>query len=246
MESSLLPRHDVVGRSARAASLVGIGAGAGLLLWNGIRLALALSPVPWWAPIVAAAGMISADFASGLIHWTADTWGHVSMPVLGRRFLHPFRVHHVNPDDFHRRGFVDTNGDVAVLAAAALVPALFLPLETATGAVTAVFVLFFCAVGIMTNQVHQWAHVPVPPPVVRTLQNWGILLSPRTHQRHHTPPYDAYYCIATGWCNRPLAAIGFFRRLERLITALTGRLPRQDDSVFIAEAHPAVVRGRHG
>ena len=39
-----------------------------------------------------------------------------TMPILGRRLLRPFRVHHVTPDDFLRRGFLTVNGDVALIS----------------------------------------------------------------------------------------------------------------------------------
>ena len=37
------------------------------------------------------------------------------MRRIGPRLLVPFRVHHVNPEDFLRRRFVDTNGEVAAI-----------------------------------------------------------------------------------------------------------------------------------
>lgn len=88
---------------------------------------------------------------------------------------------------------------------------------------------------MLTNQVHQWAHQPRPPAVVRVLQSCRLILGREAHSRHHRPPYAANYCIATGWCNRPLAAIRFFRRLERAVTILTGLRPRQDDAAFQAD-----------
>ncbi|MFZ9091235.1 MAG: fatty acid desaturase CarF family protein [Planctomycetaceae bacterium] len=58
----------------------------------------------WRAILAAPAGMIAAEFCSGLIHWGSDTCGSQSMPLLGKRPLHPFRVHHVNPGDLRERG----------------------------------------------------------------------------------------------------------------------------------------------
>lgn len=82
----------------------------------------------WPLPLICVAGMIAADLVSGLVHWIADSWGEIDMPIFGRRFLHPFRVHHANPDDFLSRSFVNTNGDVAMLVSPVLVIAFLLPL----------------------------------------------------------------------------------------------------------------------
>lgn len=215
----------VVSLVAIAAAFLAVAAAALQLAWRGdLR--------HWWAPLAILAGMAVADFGSGLVHWAADTWGRDDVPIIGPRLLVPFRVHHINPDDFLRRSFVDTNGDVALLAVPLLAALFLLPIETQWGAASALFGLSFAGVGMMTNQIHQWAHMPSAPRAVRLLQGTGVLLGRRQHASHHDRPYDAHYCITTGWCNRPLEAIGFFRAMERAVTMTTGARPRHDDERY--------------
>jgi hypothetical protein len=234
-------------RAVPSAALPGIEAstGAQRLFWQaslaaafaalailGVRIALRIDLWQWWVPAVFVSGILIADFGSGLVHWGADTWGCDDLPVIGPRLLVPFRVHHINPEDFLRRNFVDTNGDVALIAIAPLVALAALPLDDVGQRVAAVGGFGLCGAGMLTNQIHQWAHMPSPPAPIRVLQDAGIILGRRHHQTHHDRPYDAHYCITTGWCNRPLEAAGFFRRLERAITRLTGARPRHDDERY--------------
>jgi len=227
-----LPGHYDVTRAQLVFSAASMAAAALALAVLGWRVVGHVDLWRWWTPIVFAAGMAAADFGSGLVHWGADTWGRDDLPVIGHRLLVPFRLHHINPDDFLRRGFVDTNGDVAFIAVPLVAALLFVPLGTMWGGVTAIFGFAFCGIGMMTNQIHQWAHMPAPPPPVRLLQDAAVILGRGAHATHHDRPYDAHYCITTGWCNRPLEAIGFFRRMERVVTRLTGARPRQDDERY--------------
>lgn len=208
---------------------IAIASAAALLGALIMRLGATLELPQWWMPIALAAGVTLADFASGLLHWAADTWGRADLPVIGPRILVPFRVHHLNPNDFRRRTFLDTNGDIAALSIVPLLALLWVPLDEDGGPAVAVAGLGFCAPGGPTNQIHQWAHMPQPSRLVVLLQRAGLLLQPRAHARHHWCPYARDYCITTGWCNRPLEAIGFFRRLERAVTGVTGAVPRQDE-----------------
>jgi ubiquitin-conjugating enzyme E2 variant len=84
---------------------------------------------------------------------------------------------------------------------------------------------------MMTNQIHKWSHLDEEriPATVRALQRLHLVLPPAHHRRHHTAPFDTYYCITTGWLNWPLARLGFFRHLERAVTAVFGLVPRQED-----------------
>ena len=187
----------------------------------------------WSTALAALGGVVAADFLSGIVHWAADTWGHEDMPVVGQRVLVPFRVHHLNPDDFLRRRFLDTNGDVAWITTPLLLACCLLPLETTWESLIAVFGFGLCLSGVMTNQIHQWAHMPSPPAAVRILQNCGVLLGRREHAGHHAGPYDQNYCITTGWCNPLLDRVGFYRHLEAIITWLTGARPRVDDDRYV-------------
>ena len=110
-----------------------------------------------------------------------------------------------------------------------LLTLLAVPTDSGWGAASLVFGFAFCAVGVFTNQIHQWAHTPSPPRAVRLLQDCGVLLGRVAHSAHHDRPYNGHYCITTGWCNRPLQAIEFFRRMELAITAVTRAVPRHDD-----------------
>jgi ubiquitin-conjugating enzyme E2 variant len=219
--------------------LWGACVGCAAVLLNAIALSLlrSIELMQWWVPIAVLSGVALADFCSGPLHWAADTWGRADFPVIGPRLLVPFRVHHVNPDDFLRRRFLDTNGDVAALAIAPLVAVLWIPLDAAPGQVVALAGWGFCAFGVMTNQIHQWAHSPRPPRAVAALQATGLLLRPQAHARHHGRPYDGAYCITTGWWNRPLDAIEFFRRLESLVTRTTGAVPRHDEQHASPQRH---------
>jgi ubiquitin-conjugating enzyme E2 variant len=228
--TSRLPGHDSVDGLTKVIEVISLIAAGELAVANVAHVVKADLLVHWWSLPVIVAAALGADLVSGLVHWTADTWFSERMPVLGRRFLRPFRVHHINPDDFLRRDFIDCNGDVAMLNVPILMTALAIPEATLGPAKLAL--VTFALVSLPTNQVHQWAHMPSPPSCVRWLQRHGVILSFEEHGRHHRAPYVANYCIATGWCNRWLTAIDFFPTLEQLITRLIGLRPRADEQSF--------------
>jgi ubiquitin-conjugating enzyme E2 variant len=226
------PEHDPVSPLVWSLEALCLLASAGLLFVHLVRLAGASALFFWGMPLVVLAALLLADFASGLVHWAADTWGSERMPVLGHRFLHPFRVHHLNPDDILRRGFVDLNGDVALLGLPLLAGSLLIPLTDAAGRLATLFCVSLAACALPTNQIHQWAHRSDPPSWVRWLQRRGVILSREQHALHHATPYTTHYCITTGWCNSGLARARFFPRLEVWILRLTGLVPRGHEAVF--------------
>jgi len=180
------------------------------------------------------AGYLLADFSSGFVHWIADTWGSTSMPLLGG-FVRPFREHHVNQKAMTHHDYIETNGLNCMITLPTATCTLLLPLEI-HGLVAPLLFLDVCIGSamlwiMMTNQFHKWAHLEEQelPKFLRLLQRTGLILSPEHHQLHHQAPFATHYCITSGWLNGPLAKLNFFHTLERLITWLTGAVPRCDD-----------------
>src|SRR5262245_2768342 len=222
------PAQHRTSRAVITGEVISVLAAAGLLVLHGVRIGMTPAAWVWWMPLVGLAAWPAADFVSGLVHWLADTWGSEQFPLLGSRFIRPFRVHHVNPRGMLDSGWLDTNGDTALVTIPILLAAFAIPLDVAWGRALAMFVTAFCFWGVPTNQIHYWAHSPQPPAWVAWLQRRRLILSPEQHAIHHASPFATHYCITTGWCNPLLAHLGFWRRLEGGVTALTGLKPRAD------------------
>ncbi|CAG0899117.1 unnamed protein product [Cyprideis torosa] len=180
-------------------------------------------------------GAVAADFVSGFVHWAADTWGSVDLPVFGRHLIRGFREHHIDPTAITRHDFVETNGDnfAVVIPIHGLMLREFLirsPEEIQKELPFLVFLTLFGLLVILTNQIHKWSHTygPLPRAVV-VLQRLHLILPKRHHRYHHIAPHETYFCITTGWLNYPLEYLSFWKGLESVIEKLTGAQPRSDD-----------------
>lgn len=214
----------------RAVDACAVAVFALLALWSLSRLIVVVDSAAW-VTLAALFGWLAADLLSGLVHWAFDTWGSVHTPLVGKRFIRPFREHHWDPIAMTRHDFVETSGSSCLAALPVLAATALMPLASAA-ALSVQAVLLFTALGVLlTNQCHRWAHAPADrvPRAVRVAQRLRLILRPEEHLRHHQRPFDSHYCTASGWLNAPLHAIGFFRGLERCIGAFARAQPRHDD-----------------
>jgi ubiquitin-conjugating enzyme E2 variant len=198
----------------RRADLLAIGLFGAAAAWNLARLGVGWgeSQPLWLLAVAAMLAWLVVDLLSGVVHWAFDTWGSVHTPLVGARFIRPFREHHWDPHAMTRHDFVETNGSSCLAALLMLGVAAALPADSGLWAMTRAIFVFVALGVVITNQCHKWAHLPLAEV-----------------PRHHVRPFDSHYCTAAGWLNRPLAAIGFFRALERAIGALTRACAREDD-----------------
>jgi ubiquitin-conjugating enzyme E2 variant len=187
----------------------------------------------WWMPLAALGGILLSDWISGFVHWMFDSWGNIDTPVVGRLAIRTFRHHHVDQKAITRHDFIETNGHNIALTNIYSVIGLYTLRSIADVTLLNVFVCmslvwatFFTA---FTSQIHKWAHQDAPSKFVAFLQRSRIILSPEHHAKHHAAPYNRNYCITVGWMNGPLRAIYYFELLERIITAISGVIPRVDD-----------------
>jgi len=177
-----------------------------------------------WLPLVLTiiASIVLGDMGTGIFHWSVDNYGGIKTPIFGSVCV-AFQGHHDTPWTITFRSFCNNVFKIAYGTIPALV--LVAVLVPAEAVLAKVFLTLFINWWLISQEFHKWAHMRTVPPVVKFLQDSGIILSRKEHGLHHTSPFEEKYCILTGICNPILDSSRFFRVLEKVIWALTGNEP---------------------
>lgn len=194
----------------KAVVLSAMAISGGLLVVNGMT-----DPVFFvMLPLV----VISIDFLSGLVHWFFDTQVEPSDTFLGRIAI-DFLDHHVRPDRTAKVGFFVSAHRPALFVTLPLVTmSTLLPLP----AIAAAAIFWSGFFSMLVPQTHKEAHLCEPRAMTVWLQKSRLILHPVSHQKHHDDNARSY-CVFTGWLNPALDRIRFWRLMEHVFEAFTGR-----------------------
>lgn len=203
------------------------------------------TPSAWLITSALLIGYILADFISGVVHWGCDRFGTEETRFVGENFIKPFRHHHVDPKAITHHDFIETNGNNSMVTLPMMVMAWFIPLSSSWG----VFI-FTCFTSLafwifLTNQFHKWSHQKRSeiPWIIKKLQVIKVVMSIEHHKIHHKAPYDSYYCITSGWLNRPLDAIKFWSKAEVLVEKIFDAKPYKDPVYDSIRSRSSEVHG---
>lgn len=220
----------------RAQEMIGVSLFVVLAAYSGYKLVEHFEPSGWyWVLVCALGGILTADFLSGLVHWAADSYGSVDMPIIGAALLRPFREHHIDPTSICRHDFIETNGDnfsicVPFLARMAYRFATCEAADVRSSYNWDCYLFLLITFVSMTNQFHKWSHTYFGLPTwIVWLQDAHLILPRKHHRIHHVAPHETYFCITTGWLNWLLEKLQFWIVLEYCIQRCTGSRPRSDD-----------------
>ena len=170
--------------------------------------------------------ILAVDFASGLLHWLEDSYGHPRWPITGQWITAPNILHHQAPSAFTKNTWLRSATVILVMGAVTIGGAWLSGMLTWQ-------VLLFVAIGVNANEIHKWNHLPKNKrrKLVIALQKLRLLQTPQHHGRHHAASKNTNYCVITNVVNPVLEAVRFWRRLEKVIEFFLGVSVRLDGSV---------------
>ena len=177
-------------------------------------------------------GLFLADWFSGLVHWSYDTWMDENTYSFERAVCIA-REHHVYPHHIVGYGFRDHVAYSCWPAAVFIGPLLIglcvwatpsVPVYLAVLMITQVIFLM-----LFGSHAHLLGHRKSDSRVLQALQRAHMLITPQYHRVHHSGKHEDRYCVINGWANVVCDRVGFWRAVEWLIQTLTGAVPRRSD-----------------
>jgi len=169
------------------------------------------------------ATVLIADFISGLVHWTEDTFWTEKTTILGRWLVQPNVQHHNNGAAFVKNNWLQSSWDL--LAAGLIILAISVVFDVLTWQVC-----LFLLLSVNANQIHKWSHMNrnQVPLLVALLQKYRFLQTSGHHAHHHRGGKNTHYCVITDYTNPILDKAGFWRALESLLVPVF-KTPRRND-----------------
>jgi hypothetical protein len=157
------------------------------------------------------------DLFSGVLHVVHDNPLMISLPIVGEPTLE-FQWHHHIPQDLTSKSFLEVCGDLNMVTALLFVTYIFGFKLTNPMGLTLISTKMIMA--YFGQLCHAMSHMPPyrRPNWITSLQNMGIMVSPKEHWGHHKE-YNDNFCIGSGLWNPVLTP---FLKLTNKIHVMLG------------------------
>jgi hypothetical protein len=167
--------------------------------------------------------ILLADFVSGVVHWTEDTFWTENTPVMGHWVVKSNVLHHKNGSAITRNTWLQSSWGLLIVGI--IVLGICVMFEVLTW-----HIWLFLILSVNANQIHKWNHISRNkiPSLVGLLQKFKIIQSPKHHANHHKGIKNTHYCVITDFTNPILDKLGFWRLLESLLVP-PFKAPRRTD-----------------
>ena len=140
---------------------------------------------------------LMTDFISGILHVILDNERSLDVKIL-HSLAWGFHSHHQRPKEIYEMKLYNH------LYVMHLPLTLIFFIILLINQPVVYFAYLSLAVSLHLMQMsHRWAHTPknMLPKFVIFLQNIGLVLSAKTHAKHHNNVYDRNFCMMNGWSN---------------------------------------------
>ncbi len=185
----------IVGRTEKEDQVIVTTAACSLLALNLVNAFNSLTPVELAGGFLG--GYLTADLASGILHMTLDNLDMNSGPKTLRSLSKDFQDHHLEPWRMKIDSFWFQNIELYTIGLATFASSLAMSYFGYD--LTACLLTTTMGWNMLSQLAHACAHGKFKGNrVIGFLQNNGILLSTKHHNKHHTPPYNKNFCILAG------------------------------------------------